>query len=236
LIELDLGVAGFYYLLQDHRREVEELLAAMHAARLQEYGIVARCSPAPALIQAWPIVLGVKLVHIVEYSLLALLLIWGWDPVVTVLGSHTTWALREAKRQGIPIIVVDPRRTATAAYADRWIPIRPGSDVALLNALTYELVRNGRHDEAFLRQHTVGWEAYLAYLHGRSLLGRFTVAESDAAVPYFEKATTLDPHFAAAFASLYDAHLQAAERRREDHDGPGWTRGRPADAVAVRHH
>jgi TolB-like protein/DNA-binding winged helix-turn-helix (wHTH) protein/Tfp pilus assembly protein PilF len=59
-------------------------------------------------------------------------------------------------------------------------------------------------------------EAYLAFLHGRALLGRFTVAESDAAVPYFEKATTLDPHFAAAFASLYDAHLQAAERRHED--------------------
>jgi TolB-like protein/DNA-binding winged helix-turn-helix (wHTH) protein len=59
-------------------------------------------------------------------------------------------------------------------------------------------------------------EAYLAFLHGRALLGRFTVAESDAAVPYFEKATNLDPHFAAAFASLYDAHLQAAERRHED--------------------
>ena len=95
-----------------------------------------------------------------------LLLIWGWDPVVTVLGSNTGWALREAKRQGVPIIVVDPRRTATAASADRWIPIRPGSDVALLNALAYELVRNGWHDEAFLRQHTVGWEAYLAYLDG----------------------------------------------------------------------
>ena len=59
-------------------------------------------------------------------------------------------------------------------------------------------------------------EAYLAFLHGRALLGRFTVAESDAAVPYFEKAANLDPHFAAAFASLYDAHLQAAERRHED--------------------
>jgi TolB-like protein/DNA-binding winged helix-turn-helix (wHTH) protein/Tfp pilus assembly protein PilF len=59
-------------------------------------------------------------------------------------------------------------------------------------------------------------EAYLAFLHGRTLLGRFTVAESDAAIPYFEKATTLDPHFAAAFASLYDAHLQADERRHED--------------------
>ena len=39
-------------------------------------------------------------------------------------------------------------------------------------------------------------EAYLAFLRGRTLLGRFTVAESEAAVPYFEKAIALDPNFA----------------------------------------
>ena len=50
LIEMDMGMASFYYLLQDHRDEVEELLAAMHACRMQEYEIVARRSSAPALM------------------------------------------------------------------------------------------------------------------------------------------------------------------------------------------
>src|SRR5207253_5856637 len=59
-------------------------------------------------------------------------------------------------------------------------------------------------------------EAYLAFLRGRTLLGRFTVAESEAAVPYFERATALDPNFASAYASLYDARMQAADRRQED--------------------
>jgi TolB-like protein/DNA-binding winged helix-turn-helix (wHTH) protein len=59
-------------------------------------------------------------------------------------------------------------------------------------------------------------EAYLAYLQGRTLLGRFTVAESEAAVPYFERAIALDPTFAPAYASLYDARMQAADQRRED--------------------
>jgi TolB-like protein/DNA-binding winged helix-turn-helix (wHTH) protein len=59
-------------------------------------------------------------------------------------------------------------------------------------------------------------EAYLAFLRGRTLLGRFTVAESEAAVPYFEKAIALDPAFAPAYASLYDARMQAADQRRED--------------------
>ena len=51
---------------------------------------------------------------------------------------------------------------------------------------------------------------------GSALLGRFTVAESEAAVPYFEKAIALDPNFAPAYASLYDARMQAADQRRED--------------------
>ena len=59
-------------------------------------------------------------------------------------------------------------------------------------------------------------EAYLAFLQGRTLLGRFTVAESEAAVPYFERAIALDPTFAPAYASLYDARMQAADKRRED--------------------
>jgi len=64
--------------------------------------------------------------------------------------------------------------------------------------------------------HSSNLEAYLAYLRGRALLGRFTVAESEAAVPYFEKAIALDPAFAPAYASLYDARMQAAVKRRED--------------------
>jgi TolB-like protein/DNA-binding winged helix-turn-helix (wHTH) protein len=59
-------------------------------------------------------------------------------------------------------------------------------------------------------------EAYLAFLQGRALLGRFTVAESEAAVPYLEKAIALDPSFAPAHAALYDARMQAAAQRRED--------------------
>jgi len=58
-------------------------------------------------------------------------------------------------------------------------------------------------------------EAYLAFLRGRALLGRFTVAESEGAVPYFERAIALDPNFASAYVSLYDARMQAAGQRRE---------------------
>ncbi len=50
LIEMDMGMASFYYMLQDHRDALEALLDTMHACRMQEYEIVARRSPAPALM------------------------------------------------------------------------------------------------------------------------------------------------------------------------------------------
>jgi TolB-like protein/DNA-binding winged helix-turn-helix (wHTH) protein/Tfp pilus assembly protein PilF len=59
-------------------------------------------------------------------------------------------------------------------------------------------------------------EAFLAYLRGRALLGHVAVTDTEAALPYLEKAVALDPQFAAAYASLYDAHMQLADLRHDD--------------------
>jgi anaerobic selenocysteine-containing dehydrogenase len=57
------------------------------------------------------------------------------------------------------LVVVDPRRTPAAEEADVWLPIRGGTNVALLNAIQHELIAHGWLDEAFIREHTVGFEA-----------------------------------------------------------------------------
>lgn len=59
-------------------------------------------------------------------------------------------------------------------------------------------------------------DAYLAYLKGKSLLGRFTVAETEAAATQFLRAVDLDPGFAPAMIALYDARMQAASLKSED--------------------
>jgi TolB-like protein/DNA-binding winged helix-turn-helix (wHTH) protein len=59
-------------------------------------------------------------------------------------------------------------------------------------------------------------EAYLAYLRGRALVGRFTVTEADAAAAEFARSIALDPAFAASHAALYDARMQAAGLRHDD--------------------
>ena len=67
-------------------------------------------------------------------------------------------------------------------------------------------------------------DAYLAFLRGRALLARWTIGGSDAAEHEFSTAIALDPHFAAAYASLYDARM-LAEQRRSGGASPG--AGRP---------
>lgn len=63
-------------------------------------------------------------------------------------------------RAGAKLIVVDPRRTATAAKADLFLQIEPGTDLALLNGLLHLTTP----DAAFVDAHTEGWEAMPALL------------------------------------------------------------------------
>ena len=67
-------------------------------------------------------------------------------------------------KAGAKLIVVDPRRTATADNADLYLPIRPGTDLALLNGLLHLLVQNGDIDREFIAEHTQGWEAMPEFL------------------------------------------------------------------------
>jgi anaerobic selenocysteine-containing dehydrogenase len=56
------------------------------------------------------------------------------------------------------LVVVDPRPTPAAREADVWLPIRSGTNVALLNAIQHELIAAGSIDRAFVEEHTVGFD------------------------------------------------------------------------------
>ena len=60
--------------------------------------------------------------------------------------------------RGGALIVVDPRRTATAAWATQHLPIRPGTDAALANGILHVLIRDNLIDSAFVRDRTDGFE------------------------------------------------------------------------------
>jgi len=67
---------------------------------------------------------------------------------------------------GAKLIVVDPRRTATADKANLFLQIKPGTDLALLNGLLHLLHANDHTDADFIAAHTEGWEAMPDFLAG----------------------------------------------------------------------
>jgi assimilatory nitrate reductase catalytic subunit len=69
----------------------------------------------------------------------------------------TQWVW-EARDNGASLIVVDPRETPLARTADLWLPVRPGTDIALLNCMLRQVIHDGLVDEAYVAERTTGWE------------------------------------------------------------------------------
>ncbi|GAC1036339.1 bifunctional nitrate reductase/sulfite reductase flavoprotein subunit alpha [Pseudomonas sp. No.117] len=72
--------------------------------------------------------------------------------------------LLDQVKRGAKLIVIDPRRTATAEKADLFLQLRAGTDLLLLNGLLHLLHAEGYLDEAFIAAHTAGWDAMPAFL------------------------------------------------------------------------
>jgi thiosulfate reductase/polysulfide reductase chain A len=68
----------------------------------------------------------------------------------------------EAIDRRVPIIVVDPRFSVAASKAKYWLPIKPGTDLALLLGWANVLVAEGRYDRAFVEKHGLGFDKFAA--------------------------------------------------------------------------
>ena len=81
--------------------------------------------------------------------------IWGYAPSKS---NFPDWAgLKQAQKNGVKIIVVDPRRIPEADIADIWLPIRPGTDVALMLGWLKIIIDEGLYDTDFVERWTVGF-------------------------------------------------------------------------------
>ncbi len=71
------------------------------------------------------------------------------------------WRMKEAmEKRKFPLIVVDPRVTMLAQMADMHLPITPGTDVVLLNALAHVILNEGLADREYIDAHTHGYEEF----------------------------------------------------------------------------
>jgi len=100
-----------------------------------------------------------------------LIIMWGWDPTTSEWMIFTKYYLCLAKERGIPIIVIDPRYTASAeVYADQWIPIRPGTDVAMMLAMANVIFKEKLYDQEYVSKYVDanGLQKWMDYVLGKT--------------------------------------------------------------------
>ncbi len=102
--------------------------------------------------------------------------------VITLIGGHLgenmhntqVQDLAEARRRGARLIVVDPRYSVAAGKADHWLPIRPGTDIALLLAWMHVIVEEGLFDHNYVAGYTIGFEKFKEHLRDKTPEWAFT--------------------------------------------------------------
>jgi anaerobic selenocysteine-containing dehydrogenase len=94
-----------------------------------------------------------------QARLAKLIVIWGNN--VTVSNLHMAAIIKEARKHGAKLVVIDPKRIKIAEQADLHLAVTPGSDVVLAMAVAAELERLGGIDQAFVDQWVLGFDEYM---------------------------------------------------------------------------
>jgi anaerobic dimethyl sulfoxide reductase subunit A len=134
-----------------------------------------------------------------------MIILWGANVLETRMGAEIPQRLVEARKRGARVVVIDPRRSATVKQAsDWWLPVRPGTDAALMLAVLFVLLNEDLADRDFISAHSVGFEQLEAYVTGMQCGQACTPrwAESRCGIPA-EEIT----RFARAYAAARPAML-----------------------------
>lgn len=88
------------------------------------------------------------------------------NDAIFVIGSNTTEnhpvigaMMKQGIQKGSKLIVADPRKIELADYADVFLQIKPGTNIALLNAMMHVIIQEGLHDKKYIEERTENFEA-----------------------------------------------------------------------------
>ncbi len=105
------------------------------------------------------------------------ILLWGSNAREThpIFFHH----LLKGVHNGAKLYTIDPRRTSSARWADSWLGLDIGSDIALANAVGREIIAAGLHHQEFIEHATTGFEEYARVVESYTL----EYAERETGVP-----------------------------------------------------
>jgi len=92
-----------------------------------------------------------------QFRLSKLIIAWGAN--IHGTNIHLWPFIEEARRNGAKLVVIDPYRTRTAACADQYIAINPGTDVALALGMMHVIIAERLYDADYVERYTIGFDA-----------------------------------------------------------------------------
>ena len=92
----------------------------------------------------------------------------AWGANIHGNNVHLWPFIADARRKGAKLVVIDPYRTRTAACADWYLPINPGTDAALALGMMHVIIRDGLHDADYVSRCTVGFDQLREKVHDYS--------------------------------------------------------------------
>ncbi len=118
----------------------------------------------------WPrlventVTFGATYTEVADFENTHCMLVWGTNPA-------STWPffasqIMDARERGAGLIVVDPYLSETAAKADIWLQLRPGTDTALALAFIHVIIREGLYDRSFVENWTFGFDRLKEHVKG----------------------------------------------------------------------
>jgi molybdopterin guanine dinucleotide-containing S/N-oxide reductase-like protein len=82
----------------------------------------------------------------------------AWASNIHGNNVHLWPFISEARRKGAKLVVIDPYRTRTAACSDWYLPINPGTDVALALGMMHVIINENLHDAEYVKSYTLGFD------------------------------------------------------------------------------
>ncbi|BDG72560.1 molybdopterin-containing oxidoreductase family protein [Roseomonas fluvialis] len=152
--EAILGYAYSAHQGHMNRRLVSGLFHALGTSRLQAGTVCDTCCETAWDMTCGPVG-GTDPESVVHSDLV---IAWGCD--LMAVNVHFWALLEKVRKSGVQLVVIDPRRSQTAARADWHLPIRIGTDAALACGIAHILLRDGLLDRDYIAAHTLGFERW----------------------------------------------------------------------------